>query len=131
MEKYKMVWGDVLRMSTPDWRIPPNTFKEVEFSPLKKKYEEKSNNPKMLREALIWAFRTATHKFTVKKWIFDVIGGIPQEMQVFPQKRTRYAIAFIKIEEQEEIIKETEEEESSPEEDEEDIKEKEYSIWQQ
>ena len=134
-EYYKMVWGDVLRMAKPDFRIPPNTIQEIEFCPEKEDYDKNSNNPATLKEALRYSFLAASNKIIVSKWVVDVVGELPQIMKEVKQKKTRGSVEFIKIEEPEEVInkKATKKvvEEVVEEKEEQPIEKERSKIWQQ
>jgi len=112
MEYYKMFFGDVIRMSTPDFRIPANAIEVIEFAPKKDKYKEKINNKRVLREALIASFKASSHKFLVRKWVLDEVGDLPNIMKGVRQVKKRWNIEFIKREEEvveEEVVVEVEE----------------------
>jgi len=109
MEYYKMFFGDVIRMSTPDFRIPADTIEVIEFAPKKEKYKEKINNKRVLREALIASFKASSHKFLVRKWVLEEVGDLPNLMSGVKQVKKRWNIEFIK---REEVVDEVVEEET-------------------
>jgi len=127
MKEYKMVWGDVVRM-LGDFKFPRNSWDHLEFAPKKDDYKE-FGNPAMLYKALIFSFRASSKKFSVRKWVLDEIGEIPNELNQVKQKKTRWNIEFIKVEEPEEVEEKIEEE--VKEEQEEVLEDKGVEIWQQ
>lgn len=121
MKYYKMVWGDVVRM-TGDFRFPVGSWEHLEFAPSKEDYKE-LGNPAILREAVVASFRASSKKFSVRKWVLDEI-ELPHEMSFFKQKKTRWNIDFIKVEEEVEIVEEVQEEEEI-------LEDKGVELWQQ
>ena len=107
MKYYKLVWGDVVRM-LGDFKFPANSWEHLEFAPSKDDYKE-YGNPAMLRKAVVASFRASSKKFSVRRWVLDEI-ELPQEMSFFKQKKTRWNVDFIKVEEVQEIVEEVQEE---------------------
>lgn len=100
MKYYKMLWGDVTRM-LGDFRFPRNSWEHLEFAPNKEDYQE-FGNPAMLYKALVFSFRASSKKLSVRKWVVDEVGELPVELKQVKQKKTRWNIDFIKVEEPEE-----------------------------
>ena len=93
-----------------DFRFPRNSWEHLEFAPKKEDYKE-FGNPAMLYKALVFSFRASSKKLSVRKWVVDELDSLPAELTQVKQKKTRWNIDFIKVEEEiKEEIKEEKEE---------------------